>query len=197
MQKPAEVKSIGDFAKDPLRVVAKVMEQGQPVVITREGKPAAVIVPFALLKRELRDVQAALQKAASPDIMIGDVVVEPLESIADGADAHLASVSTENDARQDWIDLENWPRPEALPFRPEALRNAEEELRRRKHAFGEAMRKRVAEANLSVKTLAEKLGVTPSAVSQFLSGRHKPQLRTLHRLAGVLGCRVDDLWPDE
>jgi transcriptional regulator with XRE-family HTH domain len=42
--------------------------------------------------------------------------------------------------------------------------------------------------------LAEKLGVTQGAVSQWENGDTKPSVELLPKLASVLGCTIDDLF---
>lgn len=41
--------------------------------------------------------------------------------------------------------------------------------------------------------LAKAIGVTGSAVSQYESGKRKPNIDTLKKIAQVLDCTVDDL----
>lgn len=48
-------------------------------------------------------------------------------------------------------------------------------------------------AGLSQKELAEAVGVHPSAVCLWESGKIQPRPKTLLALATVLGCAVDDL----
>lgn len=45
--------------------------------------------------------------------------------------------------------------------------------------------------------LAEKLGVTQGAVSQWENGDTKPSVELLPKLASVLGCTIDELFRTE
>jgi len=71
-----------------------------------------------------------------------------------------------------------------------------EKLETRKLQFGRNLTRRMQERGMKAKDLAEKLNVSASCISQFASGKHKPQSSTLHRLAKALRCEVTDLWPD-
>ena len=51
-------------------------------------------------------------------------------------------------------------------------------------------------AKLSQKELAEMLGVTQGAVSQWETNESRPQTGMLSNLARVLGCTVDDFFQD-
>lgn len=41
--------------------------------------------------------------------------------------------------------------------------------------------------------LARELGVDPSTISQYLSGRAQPTLANLSRLCNIMGCSSDDI----
>lgn len=88
--------------------------------------------------------------------------------------------------RVDTIALEDWCDGE-----PEV-----ERLEARKRRFGERLTKLMKERGIKKKDLAKQLDVTPPCISQFASGKHKPQSETLRRLAEALKCKVGDLWPD-
>jgi len=60
-------------------------------------------------------------------------------------------------------------------------------------AFRANVRERMSEAGLSQSELAEKLKVTPSFVSQMLSGHRDPGLDSLEQFAKVLGVKAADL----
>ena len=47
---------------------------------------------------------------------------------------------------------------------------------------------------LTQQQLAEMCGVTQGSVCQWEQGAVLPRLKTLFRVADVLGCKVDDLW---
>lgn len=57
--------------------------------------------------------------------------------------------------------------------------------------------KNIAKKRLSIgisqRDLAEKVGVTDSAVCQYETGKRSPSIETLKKIAEVLGCSVDDL----
>lgn len=46
---------------------------------------------------------------------------------------------------------------------------------------------------MTQKDLAEKLGVTPNAVSQWENGARDPRLETIKHLAEVLHCTTDEI----
>lgn len=50
-------------------------------------------------------------------------------------------------------------------------------------------------AKLSQRALEELCGLPSSYVSQVEHGRREPNALNLSKLAGALGCRVDDLLP--
>ena len=41
--------------------------------------------------------------------------------------------------------------------------------------------------------IARELGVDPSTISQYLSGRAQPTLANLSRLCKIMGCSADDI----
>lgn len=48
--------------------------------------------------------------------------------------------------------------------------------------------------NMSQKELADKLGVTQGAISQWENGISTPRIEKLIELAKLLGCSIDDLF---
>lgn len=50
---------------------------------------------------------------------------------------------------------------------------------------------------LSQKELAQKMGVTPSAISHWETGRRVPDANDLIAMSKALGCKVDDLIKEE
>lgn len=48
--------------------------------------------------------------------------------------------------------------------------------------------------NMSQKELADKLGVTQGAISQWENGITSPRIEKLIELAKLLGCSIDDLF---
>lgn len=50
-----------------------------------------------------------------------------------------------------------------------------------------------SENGMTMKQLGEKIGVTYRAIYQYESGRRRPDVLTLYKIAVVLGCKMDDL----
>ena len=50
--------------------------------------------------------------------------------------------------------------------------------------------------NVSATALARRIGVSPQAMSKFISGRCDPSLERLHQIADALDVRVRDLFRD-
>ena len=46
---------------------------------------------------------------------------------------------------------------------------------------------------ITQRELAERVGVTPAAISQFLSGARRPDVKTIVNMAHAFDCSVDDL----
>jgi len=86
----------------------------------------------------------------------------------------------------DTIDVDEWG-----AGTPES-----EKLKKRNQDFGHRLGRMMLENGIKAKELAAALGVTPSCISQFTSGKHKPQSSTIRKLARALGCKETDLWPD-
>ena len=55
----------------------------------------------------------------------------------------------------------------------------------------------LARNGLKVKWLAEQIGCHPTEVSQWIAGRRTPNLTRAIRIASILGCTVEDLFPTE
>lgn len=55
--------------------------------------------------------------------------------------------------------------------------------------FSKQVKIKLIEKDLSIKQLSEKLGVSASAVSQYLSGN--PSLETMRKIADVLDCDLN------
>ena len=47
--------------------------------------------------------------------------------------------------------------------------------------------------NMTQRELAKRIGVTPSAVSHFLSGERRPDITTIVNMAHAFNCTVADL----
>lgn len=58
---------------------------------------------------------------------------------------------------------------------------------------GERLRAERQSHGLSLRELADRLGVSPSLISQIETGRARPSVSTLYALAGQLGVSLDDL----
>lgn len=62
--------------------------------------------------------------------------------------------------------------------------------------LAERLRQLRKQAGLSQKALAERLGISGPAIAQWETGRHRPDLRWLPKLASLLNCQISDLRPD-
>jgi transcriptional regulator with XRE-family HTH domain len=59
---------------------------------------------------------------------------------------------------------------------------------------GKRIRSHREESNLSLRELARRVGISPSAVSQIETGKSKPSVNTLYAVIHELGLSVDDLF---
>ena len=67
-------------------------------------------------------------------------------------------------------------------------------VKRREHPpVGERLRAARQERGLSLRGFADRLGVSPSLISQIENGRARPSVNTLYAMAGELGVSIDDL----
>lgn len=62
--------------------------------------------------------------------------------------------------------------------------------------FGERVKRKRRERGLGVAEFAEMIGVTPDAVMKIESGKRGRAFDRLPKMAGALGCRIDDLFPE-
>src|SRR5512142_914949 len=63
--------------------------------------------------------------------------------------------------------------------------------------LGAKLRASRLEQGLSLRVLADRLGVSPSLISQVETGRAKPSVSTLYAITAELGISVDELlFPD-
>ena len=63
--------------------------------------------------------------------------------------------------------------------------------------MGDRLREARQARGLSLRTLAERLGVSPSLISQVETGRAKPSVSTLYAIVTELGISLDELvYPD-
>ncbi len=49
---------------------------------------------------------------------------------------------------------------------------------------------------LTLRQLASQAGISYSAISNLVNGRSRPHPRTAHLLAGALGCKPTDIFPE-
>ncbi len=61
---------------------------------------------------------------------------------------------------------------------------------------GDLIKKARTNAGVTQAELAERLGITPQAVSQYERGIKNPKLETIRRIAEALGVLVPDLYPE-
>ena len=64
-------------------------------------------------------------------------------------------------------------------------------------SIGTTIRKLRWERDMTQDALAEALGITAKAVSQWENGKTFPKTEHLPKLAGFLSCTVDDLLKEE
>ena len=65
--------------------------------------------------------------------------------------------------------------------------------------IGDAIRNERKKCNITQKELAERLGVSASMIAQYETGKRKPKLETMRKLAEALGIPMGDLvanWSD-
>ena len=68
-------------------------------------------------------------------------------------------------------------------------------LRAEEESFADRLNARIRDKGWTQAQLAERVGVTQSAISLLLKRHCRPQQRTVRKLADALDCRVEDLWP--
>jgi ribosome-binding protein aMBF1 (putative translation factor) len=85
-------------------------------------------------------------------------------------------------------------RPASEAAQSRAVAGAEYRRAQETHAASRAIAREVilfrTKTGLTQRELAERLGTSYSAVARLESGRHKPSLETLERLATVMGKRL-------
>jgi DNA-binding XRE family transcriptional regulator len=89
-----------------------------------------------------------------------------------------------------WAGLGIWIESSEEPVRRAMARFTEQKGR-----FAATARRLMAEWGLTQEQLAQQVGVTQPTVSDILAGKHKPQPKTLGRLADALAVTVEALWP--
>jgi transcriptional regulator with XRE-family HTH domain len=61
-------------------------------------------------------------------------------------------------------------------------------------SVGQRLRARREEAELSLRELARRLGISPSALSQIETGKSRPSVSTLYAIVSELGASLDELF---
>lgn len=59
--------------------------------------------------------------------------------------------------------------------------------------IGRNIRKFITYRGIRQQEVSEKVGITEAMLSRYINGTSMPGIDKLHKLAGVLGCHVDDL----
>src|SRR5690242_15684458 len=59
---------------------------------------------------------------------------------------------------------------------------------------GRRIREHRIESNLSLRELARRLGISPSAISQIETGKSRPSVSTLYSIVTELGMSLDELF---
>jgi lambda repressor-like predicted transcriptional regulator len=78
----------------------------------------------------------------------------------------------------------------------EEMRQAVEEMDREEAAFAERLRAIMEHRGVTQQTLAERLGIGQSAISNMLNRQCRPQRRTVARFAKALDVSPSELWPE-
>lgn len=68
-------------------------------------------------------------------------------------------------------------------------------LAKKKEMFASNVLRAMAQAGIDQSALAGRIGVSQPTASAMMSGKHKPQPKTLKKLAEALNVDVDELWP--
>ncbi len=77
----------------------------------------------------------------------------------------------------------------------EEMRRAVDEMDKEEATFAQRLRDIMEREGVTQQTLAEKLGIRQSAISNMLNRQCRPQRRTVLRLAESLDVAPTDLWP--
>jgi len=85
-----DIQPVSDFRANASAMLAHVKETGRPLVLTRRGRGAAVLLDISAFQElleeleELRDVQQSLAEVAAGDLVNqGDVMSAVLERLKD------------------------------------------------------------------------------------------------------------------
>lgn len=62
--------------------------------------------------------------------------------------------------------------------------------------FGERLREKRIANGIAVSEMASELGLTPDAVMKIESGKRGKTFEKLPIIAKMMGCRIDDLFPE-
>lgn len=57
------------------------------------------------------------------------------------------------------------------------------------------LRKYRKAAKMTQAELAKAVGTSPVVICRYETGKRIPKISTASRIAEVLGCKVDDIWP--
>lgn len=63
--------------------------------------------------------------------------------------------------------------------------------------FGTNLRRLRSRAGLTVRELARRAGLHGSFIWRIEKGERVPSVDVAHKLAGVIGCRIDDFYREE
>ena len=64
-------------------------------------------------------------------------------------------------------------------------------------SVGQRLRQRRSETQLSLRELARRLGISPSALSQIETGKSRPSVSTLYAIVSELGMSLDELFASD
>src|SRR5918999_419657 len=83
-----------------------------------------------------------------------------------------------------------------MPTRPARARAAggSARVRRVDAEFGPRIRARREQDGISLRELARRLGISPSAISQIETGKSRPSVSTLYAIVNELGMSLDELF---
>jgi DNA-binding XRE family transcriptional regulator len=103
--------------------------------------------------------------------------------------ASIGEVILRTSSVEESITLDEWIDSDS------ELRGAMSELSFLKRNFAELVKKLMLQHNMTQTMLAEHLEVSQPTICAIISGQHKPQPKTLERLALVFEVPVSELWP--
>lgn len=77
---------------------------------------------------------------------------------------------------------------------PTPARGGTAKLRRVEAQLGPRLRERREQGGLTLRELARRLGISPSAISQIETGKSRPSVSTLYAIVSELGMSLDELF---